>query len=333
VLTARRIDEPARTATPLELLFDLTFVAAFGVAGDQLAHGIVAGHWRSATVAFAFAMLAVVWAWINVSWFASAFDNDDWLFRLLTMVQMTGVIVLAIGLPALFVSIEEGDVLDNRVLVSGYIIMRVALLLQWIRAVRADSRYRPIAQTYALFVGGAQVGWLLVALLPLHTPVALAVAVVLFAIEAIGPVVAEGKDSHRAIGSTPWHPHHLAERFALLTIIALGETVLGTLASAAEISGDQGWTVEAVVAVGAGIALSFALWWTYFLLPHAPALVARREKVLPWGYAHVLLYAAIAAVGAGLHVSGYAHQPGYHVAAATVVGSIAIPVIVFLVVR
>ena len=51
-------------------------------------------------------MFAVVWAWINVTWFASAFDNDDWLYRLLTMVQMTGVIVL-LGLPPLFSSIVE----------------------------------------------------------------------------------------------------------------------------------------------------------------------------------------------------------------------------------
>ena len=70
-LLARRADERGRAATPLELLFDLTFVAAFGVAGNELAHGIAPGHRATATVAFAFAMFAVVWAWINVTWFAS----------------------------------------------------------------------------------------------------------------------------------------------------------------------------------------------------------------------------------------------------------------------
>jgi low temperature requirement protein LtrA len=105
-LLPRATDEQGRVATPLELLFDLTFVASFAVAGGELAHGMADGHWPSATIAFVFAMFAVVWAWISVSWFASAFDNDDWLFRVLTLLQMAGVIVLACGLPALFASIE-----------------------------------------------------------------------------------------------------------------------------------------------------------------------------------------------------------------------------------
>jgi len=241
--------------------------------------------------------------------------------------------VLGIGLPPLFASIESGDALDNRLMVAGYVVMRVALILQWLRAVRADSRFRPAAVTYAVFVGGAQVGWALVAALPLHAFAGLAVALVLFGIEALGPFIAERRGARDEDGSTPWHPHHLAERFALLTIVALGETVFGTLASATEISAGQGWTVETIVVVGAGIALSFCLWWTYFLVPHALALEVRREKTLPWGYAHVFLYAAIAAVGAGLHVVGYAHDPQYRVSATTAVASVAIPVVVFVMVR
>ncbi len=50
-------------------------------------------------VGFCFATFAVSWAWINFSWFASAYDTDDWVYRLTTMVQMVGVIVLALGLP------------------------------------------------------------------------------------------------------------------------------------------------------------------------------------------------------------------------------------------
>ena len=64
------------------------------------------------------AIAAVIWAWINFAWFASAFDTDDWLFRILTMVQMAGVIVLAIGLPPMFASLEHGAVLDSRIMVA-----------------------------------------------------------------------------------------------------------------------------------------------------------------------------------------------------------------------
>lgn len=332
-MPARRADERHRVATPLELLFDLTFVAAFGVAGDQLAHGIAAEHAGPAVIAFIFAMFTVVWAWINVTWFASAFDNDDWLSRLLTMVQMTGVTVLAIGLPALFASIEGGGLLDNRVAVAGYVIIRVAVILQWTRAVRSNPQYKSLALTYALFVGVAQAGWVALAVLSPRTVAGLTVASALFTFEAVGPVAAERRGERHNGGSTPWHPHHLAERFALLTIIALGETVFGTLASAAVVSREQGWTLDAVVVIGTGIAMSFALWWTYFFVPHASVLTARRDKAVPWGYGHIVLFSAIAAVGAGLHVVGYAHDPDYDIGGTLVVASVAIPVIVFMIVR
>ena len=51
-------------------------------------------------------MFAVTWAWINFSWFASAYDTDDWIYRLTTMVQMVGVLILALGLPEMFESLD-----------------------------------------------------------------------------------------------------------------------------------------------------------------------------------------------------------------------------------
>jgi len=86
-LTGRDPDEDHRTATPLELLFDLTFVVAFGTAANELAHYVAEGHVRTGLIGFAFASFAVAWAWINYSWFASAYDTDDWAFRLATMVR------------------------------------------------------------------------------------------------------------------------------------------------------------------------------------------------------------------------------------------------------
>ena len=100
-MSGRDPHEPHRCATPLELLYDLTFVVAFGIAGER------AGALRSPRTTSAPASSASRsrrsrsrWAWINYSWFASAYDTDDWVFRLATMVQMVGVIVLALGLRA-----------------------------------------------------------------------------------------------------------------------------------------------------------------------------------------------------------------------------------------
>ena len=57
-------------------------------------------------LAFAVATFSVCWAWINFSWFASAYDTDDWIYRLMTMLQMVGVIIMALGFPPMFESIE-----------------------------------------------------------------------------------------------------------------------------------------------------------------------------------------------------------------------------------
>ena len=62
-------------------------------------------------------------------------------------------------------------------------------------------------------------------------------------------------------------------------------------------------------------------------------LEARRDRTIPWAYLHVFLFTALAAVGAGLHLIGYAHDPHYDIPPATVVATIAIPVTVFIVIR
>src|ERR1044072_6332716 len=94
--------ESHRTATPLELLFDLTFVVAFGIAADELAHYLAEDHIKTSILAFGFVAFSISWAWINFSWFASAYDTDDWIFRLLTLLQMVGVLIIALGIPTLF---------------------------------------------------------------------------------------------------------------------------------------------------------------------------------------------------------------------------------------
>lgn len=329
-MAGRRQDESHRSATPLELLFDLTFVAAFGVAGGELAHGLAEHAYAASIGAFAFAMVAIVWAWINYSWFASAFDTDDWLFRVLTMVQMAGVVILAIGLPPMFASIEHGEPVANEVMVAGYVVMRVALIAQWLRAAKGNPEYHRVAKTYVLFIGVAQLFWVLLIFLPLE-PVAFAVAaLVVSIIDWGGPVVAE-RNGVRDGGATPWHAHHIAERYSLLAIIALGETVLGTLSAAQAITQAEGWSFSSIMVVSLGVVMTFALWWVYFMVPSAPVLAVRRDKAFVWGYGHIVIFASIAAIGAGLHVIGYVYDEHYEVSTLTAISSIAVPVLVFMV--
>jgi low temperature requirement protein LtrA len=300
-LIGRDPDEAHRSSTPLELLFDLTFVVAFGIAADELAGYVADGKIWPAIGAFAFATFAVAWAWINYSWFASAYDTDDWIFRLATMVQMVGVIVLALGLEPAFSSIVEGDTLNNGVMVAGYVVMRVPMVFLWAQAGRDDPDRKPAANVYIWTISVAQVFWVVLAIVDFPIEATFAIALVLIGIEVSGPFIAE-----RRRGGTPWHAHHIAERYGLLVIITLGEGILGTVASInAVVHGPAGWSVTAVAVAVAGIGLIFATWWTYFAIPWAEVLELHRERSFIWGYGHIVIFGSLAAIGAGLHVAAH----------------------------
>jgi low temperature requirement protein LtrA len=326
-MSGRDPSEPNRASTPLELLFDLAFVVAFGQAADGLAHSIAEGHVVVGLGAFAFAMFAACWAWVNFSWFASAYDTDDWFYRTTTMVQMIGVIVFALGIPAFFASVDAGHGADNGVMVAGYVVMRIALVVQWCRVAVQDPAHRRAAASYAGFVTVAQIGWVIIAFANLPLAAVVLVGPLLFLIELAAPYVVETR-----LGGTPWHPHHIAERYGLLTIIALGEVLFGTVASVTALVSAQGWSVEAVIVVVAGIGLVFGLWWTYFILPAGPILARHRRRAVVWGYSHIVIFATIAATGAGLHVAAFVIEGTAEIGTLGATLAVAIPVLVFSIV-
>ncbi|WDM45099.1 low temperature requirement protein A [Microbacterium luteolum] len=323
-MTGRDPNEPHRAATPLELLFDLAFVVTFVAVGNEFAHYLADGHIATAIGGFVFVMLAAGWAWINFSWFASAYDTDDWFYRICTLVQMIGVVVLVLGIPALFHSLDEGHYLDNSVLVAGYVVMRVALIAQWLRAARQNPARRRTCLTYAGFVTAAQIGWVALAIAHTTLGVTIVCATLLFLVEFTGPWVAERRTKQ---GGTPWHAHHIAERVGLLTIIALGEGVFGTVTAVSTAIESSGWSLDAVLLVVAGVGLTFGLWWTYFLLPAGAILHEHREKAFVWGYGHLLVFASIAATGAGLHVIAYSIEGKSELGPVATVVAVALPVL------
>ncbi len=319
-MTGRDPDEEHRAATPLELLFDLTFVIAFGIAANEFAHLLAENHVGAGVLGFSLATFAVCWAWINFSWFASAYDTDDWVYRLMTMVQMVGVIIMALGFPPMFASVEHGDHVDNRVMVAGYVVMRIALVGQWLRAAKQDPDRRAACLTYALWVTVAQLGWLAALVLHTSVPLTFVVVAVLIGVETLGPVLAERK------ARTPWHAHHIAERYSLLTIIALGEGVVGTVASLTAVVGAQGWTFDAAFVAVAGIGLTFGMWWAYFVVPQAELLRAHRERSFWFGYLPIIMFGAIVATGAGLHTAAYYIEHHSKLGSTETVLAVALPV-------
>ncbi len=212
-MTGRRPDEEHRTATPLELFFDLVFVVAVASAGAELHHGLAAGHPED-YLGYLITFFAVWWAWNSWTWFSSAYDCDDVVYRLLSFGVMAGALVLAAAVPALFEDAQSG------LAVTGYAIMRFAQVGLWLRAAHDDPGHRHTALTYAVGITLVQVFW--ITRLLIHDEAWLlptfGVGILL---EFAVPLVAE-----RVKGATPFHPHHMAERYGLFTMIVLGEIVL-----------------------------------------------------------------------------------------------------------
>ena len=323
-MAGRDPHEHHRAATPLELLFDLTFVVAAATAAAEFAHALAANHVGPGLLGFVFATFAIALAWINFSWFASAYDTDDWVYRLATMTQMVGVMILALGVPRLFASIQEGNHVDSLVMVSGYVVMRVALVAQWVRAARQDPARRATCLTYVGYITVAQVGWVALALAQRSVRGMFLGVAVLLVIELAGPRFAE-----RRRGGTPWHAHHIAERYSALIIIALGEGVVGTVASLGAAVGEQGWTVDAVLVAVAGTGLTFAMWWMYHALPLAHLLDEHRDRSFVFGYLNIVVFGAIVAIGAGMHAAAYYIEDHSDLQPAETVLAVAVPVAVF----
>ena len=68
--------EPGRTASSLELFFDLVFVVAVSIAAVQLHHALTDDHVLPGLLSYAFVFFAIWWAWVNFTWFATSFDTD-----------------------------------------------------------------------------------------------------------------------------------------------------------------------------------------------------------------------------------------------------------------
>jgi low temperature requirement protein LtrA len=281
--------EPHRTATSLELLFDLCFVIAVAQASASLSTAVTGGHYITGSLRFALVFFTIWWAWMNFTWFASAYDPDDVPYRLTVLVQITGSLILAAGVPRAF---EQGDL---RVITLGYALLRTALAVLWLRAARSDPGRRRTALRFAVGVTGCQIGWVGVLFLP--APAQLPAIIGLIVAELSVPVWAQ------SAGMTPWHPHHIAERYELFTLIVLGESVAAAT-TAVRGAFDRHHNAGALYLLAAGgLLMVFAMWWLYFARPAHTLLATTHQahrKRFTWAYGHYLIFASAAAEGAGL---------------------------------
>jgi len=316
-MVARDVDEAHRVSTPLELFFDLCFVVAVAAAAGELHHSEGhPDHLATDVVSYLMVFFAIWWAWMNVTWFASAYDSNDVQWRISIFVVIAGALVLAAGVPSAF---TDHDFL---VVTIGYCIMRTSLVLLWLRAAHDDPPHRATAQRMALGITVCQLGW--VALLFVPAALKMPGFALLVIAELLVPVIGERR------GRTNWHPGHIAERYSLFTLIVLGESVLsGSVALGAAVGPDGHLDQVWGIALG-GLLLVFSMWWKYFARSAEDLLTSSRQAFI-WGYGHLVVYASAAAVGAGIAVAVDQATDTAHISSALAGACVTVPASIYVV--
>jgi low temperature requirement protein LtrA len=194
---------------------------------------------------------------------------------------------MAAGIPRAFDEHAFGVVL------AGYVVMRLAIVTQWLRVARCDPTHRATALRYVVGVSLCQIGW--IAWVLLSSPGGFVGFTALAIAELLVPAWSERTEP------TPWHAEHIAERYGLFTIIVLGESILAASIAIQSAIDAGDFTSELMRILAGGLLTVFSLWWLYFDRPVHHLLTSR--TAFEWGYGHYLIFASAAAVGAGLAVS------------------------------
>jgi low temperature requirement protein LtrA len=231
--------EREHPVTPLELFFDLVFVFALTQVTAMLADDTTEGGLLHALLV----LVALWWAWSAYAWLTNNVDPDGTPQRLVVFTAMAAMLIAALAVPQAF-----GD--EALVFALAYLVVRLAHIgLFLVGAADAAHRRSILRYTPTSILGPG----LLVVAAAMGGDAQVVLFAVALALDLAGPYFS---------GTSGWvlSPGHFAERYALIVIIALGESIvaIGVGAEGAEL--DAGVLVAATL----GVAASAAMWWLYF---------------------------------------------------------------------
>ncbi len=281
----REPEDAEHQVTPLELFFDLTFVFAMTqvtvmLADDPTWGGVLRGM---------LVLAALWWAWGVYTWLTSAMDVDEGGVRLAMLASMGAMFGVALAVPGAF-----GD--DAVLFGVAYFLVRLLHLVLSAIVARDDPDRRGALLRFAptALLGAS----LLVFAGFLDGRERIAVWLVALAIDYLGPVVVGAGRGWRVA------PEHFAERYGLIILIALGESIIA-IGLGAGFELDTG----VMVAAALGLVLVSALWWLYFdvaaifarrRLMQANGLELHRLALHAYSYLHLPMVAGIVLFALGL---------------------------------
>lgn len=275
-------EEGERSATWLELFYDLVFVAAVAILGVRLAKDSSFTGWLSYAAFFAL----IWWLWASHTFYADRFDTDDLVYRLLAGVQMITIAMLAASLST--------DVSGSTtVFAAAYALSRLVLIVMYVRVYRHVDEARHLVRGYLTGFSMAASLWIVSVVTP--EPWRFVLWGIALAIDLATPYV-----MRKAQASVPLDVSHLPERFGLFTILVLGETIVAVTVGLSHVSWQ--WTTTLVGAFG--IMVATGLWWIHF--DNLDGFVVRRRgaakawRPTAWIYTHLPLAIGLAMVGIGI---------------------------------
>ena len=297
---------PRRPVAPLELFYDLVFVFAVTQVSHLLFNDL---SWTGAVHA-TLALLIVWWAWDYTVWVTSEIDLEPIGVRLLVLAMMLASLAMAVAVPEAFGRY-------GLLFAGSYVAVKVGRLL----FLRVAARGQASAPGQASATGPGRgtrlliwfvasgVLWLLGGAAESQARVAFWVAAL--AIDMAGPLVMYWVPGRSRLPFALWHVElsHLAERFEIFVLIALGETIALTGVTTTLLGFDAGRL--------AAFALAFistaCLYWLYF--DGFPQVARQRLERGPNGiqlardaymFLHVVIVAGVilSAVGDGLVIEG-----------------------------
>lgn len=321
-LVARDRHEPHRAATQLELLFDLVVVIAIATSAHGLTHELSEDHFVMGIIKFLLAFFILWWPWNLFTWFASGFDNDDAAYRINVMVMMIGIMFVAASIPTIF---QGGEIIYGFI---GYLILRIAAAVLWLRIKDKNPQLKVTVQRNVIGQIIIQSFWAYIVFMTepwsilFIVLVAIAIAAELFLPWYAGQAK-----------NTPWHRHHVIERFGLLNIIVLGEILLSSV-HAIEASTSGSFNLSLMILAISSVAISFTMWWLYFCeAEHLESVENKRTFV--WAYGHFVVFASGAATGAGLslmvELMSSTHHEGKHLSLETAAWAVTIPLALYVI--
>jgi low temperature requirement protein LtrA len=235
--------------TYAELLFDLVFVFAV----TQVSHTLLSHFTPLGAVETTLLLLSVWWVWVYTSWVTNWLNPELTPVRLLLFLLMLGGLVLSTSIPLAF---------DSRGLwfAIAYAAMQVGRTLFWLLSTPTHTAARMNTIRILIWLSVSAVFWIAGGLA--QGEMRLVLWAVALGIEYLSPAVRFWIPKYGASSVADWYVEggHLAERCAGFIIIALGESIVVTGATFADLR----WTGEVVAAFLSAFVAALAMWWLYF---------------------------------------------------------------------